>query len=79
MGSWSWNYGFGTGSEESSYQMGKGNEVAAVRAGGIVDGRGVVAGLSLGEFCFGPAQSGGCFSIIPVDTAGAQVEQLLVR
>lgn len=31
-------------------QMGKGHEVAVLAAGGIVDGRGVVAGLSLGEF-----------------------------
>jgi NAD(P)H-dependent flavin oxidoreductase YrpB (nitropropane dioxygenase family) len=36
-------------------QMGKGNEVAAVAAGGIVDGRGVVTGLSLGT------SSGECF------------------
>jgi len=31
-------------------EMGKGGEVAVVAAGGIVDGRGVVAGLSLGMF-----------------------------
>jgi nitronate monooxygenase len=31
-------------------EMGRGNEVAVVAAGGIVDGRGVVAGLSLGKY-----------------------------
>lgn len=35
-------------------QMGKGNEVAVVAAGGIVDGRGVVTGLSLGRFILVP-------------------------
>lgn len=33
-------------------EMGKGEEVAVVATGGMVDGRGVAAGLSLGELWF---------------------------
>jgi nitronate monooxygenase len=32
-------------------EMGKEKEVAAIAAGGIVDGRGLVAALGLGKFC----------------------------
>ena len=40
-------------------QMEKGEEVAVVAAGGVVDGRGVVAALGLGKIYFDPAQAGG--------------------
>jgi hypothetical protein len=42
-------------------QMEKGNEVTVVTTEGIVDGRGVVAGLSLGMFYPGPVKSGEYF------------------